>query len=130
MHPGLASVRFVKRPRLAAVCYECVRVLGQLADEEVPKKGQRSVKRGPLVPRQMNANLDTYVVSQEKAKKILSVAMYDHFKRIWSGTNSSDVELQKTNILLLGPTGCGKTCWRRLWPAPWMSPLPYATPPL
>ena len=93
----------------AAVCYECVRVLGQLVDEDVPKKGQQSAKRSPLVPHEINANLDTYVVSQEKAKKILSVAVYNHFKRIWSGTNTSDVELQKTNILLLGPTGCGKT---------------------
>ncbi|MEC9279997.1 MAG: ATP-dependent Clp protease ATP-binding subunit ClpX, partial [Chloroflexota bacterium] len=64
---------------------------------------------GPLVPRKIYSNLDTYVVAQERAKKILSVAVYNHFKRIWNGKNSSDIELQKTNILLMGPTGCGKT---------------------
>jgi len=55
--------------------------------------------------------LDTYVVGQDKAKKVLSVAVYNHYKRIWNGhkRSGSDVELQKTNILLLGPTGCGKT---------------------
>jgi ATP-dependent Clp protease ATP-binding subunit ClpX len=61
------------------------------------------------VPRDIYASLDAYVISQEKAKKILSVAVYNHFKRIWSGDKKSDVELQKTNILLIGPTGCGKT---------------------
>ena len=61
------------------------------------------------MPREIYADLDTYVVSQERAKKILSVAVYNHFKRVWTGNNGSDVELQKTNILLMGPTGCGKT---------------------
>ena len=56
-------------------------------------------------------NLETYVIGQEKAKKVLSVAVYNHFKRIWNGhkRSGSEVELQKTNILLVGPTGCGKT---------------------
>ena len=93
----------------AAVCYDCIRVLGQLVDEEGAQRPQQTKKQSPLVPKEIYANLDTYVVSQEKAKKILSVAVYNHFKRIWSGTKQSDVELQKTNILLIGPTGCGKT---------------------
>jgi len=93
----------------AAVCYDCIRVLGQLVNEESPPEATPSKNHGPLVPREIYANLDTYVVGQERAKKILSVAVYNHFKRIWNGKKKSDVELQKTNILLMGPTGCGKT---------------------
>ena len=93
----------------AAVCYDCIKVLGQLVDEDVPQREEAAEPQGPLVPREIYAHLDTYVVSQEKAKKILSVAVYNHYKRIWSGSKRSDVELQKTNILLIGPTGCGKT---------------------
>ena len=93
----------------ATVCYDCIRVLGQLVNEEASQESPDTNKRSRLVPQEINASLDTYVVSQEKAKKILSVAVYNHFKRIWSGSQQSEVELQKTNILLMGPTGCGKT---------------------
>ena len=93
----------------ASVCYDCIHVLGQLVAEGTPKRSEPSKPRGTLVPRDIYDNLDTYVVSQARAKKILSVAVYNHFKRIWTGNNGSDVELQKTNILLIGPTGCGKT---------------------
>jgi ATP-dependent Clp protease ATP-binding subunit ClpX len=97
----------------AAVCYECIRMLGQLIETEreteKPARPVRSSKESPLVPRQIYANLDAYVVGQEKAKKTLSVAVYNHFKRIWNGASKSGVELQKANILLIGPTGCGKT---------------------
>lgn len=95
--------------RRAAVCYDCIRVLGQLKDEEASEANGRPEKRSPLVPREIYANLETYVVAQERAKKILSVAVYNHFKRIWNGASRSDVEVQKANILLIGPTGCGKT---------------------
>ena len=93
----------------AAVCYDCVQVLNQLVEEEAPKKAVDRGNNGPLVPRKIYSNLETYVIGQERAKKILSVAVYNHFKRIWNGKNLSDIELQKTNILLMGPTGCGKT---------------------
>jgi ATP-dependent Clp protease ATP-binding subunit ClpX len=93
----------------AAVCYDCIQVLGQLVEEEAPKKPVERPDHGPLIPHKIYSNLDTYVVGQERAKKILSVAVYNHFKRIWNGKNSPDIELQKTNILLMGPTGCGKT---------------------
>ena len=93
----------------AAVCYDCIQVLNQLVEEEAPKKAVDLGDDGPLVPRKIYSNLETYVIGQDRAKKILSVAVYNHFKRIWNGKNSSDIELQKTNILMMGPTGCGKT---------------------
>jgi len=93
----------------AAVCYDCIRVLGQLIEEEALPPSPTPELKAPLVPREIYANLDAYVVGQDKAKKILSVAVYNHFKRIWNGANPSDVDLEKANILLLGPTGCGKT---------------------
>ena len=93
----------------AAVCYDCIHVLGQLAEDESPKPAPITDTRAPIVPREIYANLDTYVIGQDRAKKILSVAVYNHFKRIWNGQNKSEVQLQKANILLMGPTGCGKT---------------------
>jgi ATP-dependent Clp protease ATP-binding subunit ClpX len=95
----------------AAVCYDCIRVLGQVVEEENPPPLKKFEPSKPLAPREIYSNLDTYVVGQDKAKKVLSVAVYNHFKRIWNGhqRSGSDVELQKTNILLVGPTGCGKT---------------------
>ena len=93
----------------ATVCYECIKVLGQLIETEQPAPAAPVKREGPLVPRSIYSSLDAYVVGQEKAKKTLSVAVYNHFKRIWNGANKSGVELQKANILLVGPTGCGKT---------------------
>ncbi len=93
----------------AAVCYDCIRVLGELIESEKPAEPTKERQDGPLVPRDICANLDAYVIGQERAKKTLSVAVYNHFKRIWNGSRKSEVELQKSNILLIGPTGCGKT---------------------
>ena len=93
----------------ASVCYECIRVLGELIESEKTPEPAPPEPSAPVVPRQIRADLDTYVVGQEKAKKTLSVAVYNHFKRIWNGAKKSEVELQKANILMIGPTGCGKT---------------------
>ena len=93
----------------ASVCYECIRVLGELVESEKPPEPATPERKAPLVPREIRANLDIYVIGQEKTKKTLSVAVYNHFKRIWNGAKKSEVELQKANILMVGPTGCGKT---------------------
>ena len=92
----------------AAVCYDCVRLLAQVVAEEAGESPAPPPLR-PMAPRDIYANLDDYVVGQERAKKILSVAVYNHFKRIRTGNNDSAIEIQKANILLIGPTGCGKT---------------------
>ena len=93
----------------ASVCYDCIRALGELIEPESPEPPAPSPRDGPLVPREIYANLDAYVIGQEQAKKTLSVAVYNHFKRVWADAGNADVELQKANILLMGPTGCGKT---------------------
>ncbi len=103
-----AEIMFSSRGH-AAVCYDCIRVLAQVVAEEAAIEEQEpppSLRM--MAPRDIYANLDAYVVAQERAKKILSVAVYNHFKRIRTG-DSSGVEIQKANILLIGPTGCGKT---------------------
>ena len=93
----------------ASVCYECIRVLGELIEAEKTPEPAPPERRTPLVPREIRANLGTYVIGQNRTKKTLSVAVYNHFKRILNGTKQSEVELQKANILMVGPTGCGKT---------------------
>ena len=92
----------------AAVCYDCIRVLAHVVAEEASEEFLEPQPFLQLAPREIYANLDSYVVAQERAKKILSVAVYNHFKRIRTAS-SPDVEIQKANILLIGPTGCGKT---------------------
>ena len=93
----------------AAVCFSCVRTLAEVvADEDgLAPPPPPPLRRMP--PREIYANLDAYVIGQERAKKILSVAVYNHYKRIRNGLRPTSVEIQKTNILLIGPTGCGKT---------------------
>lgn len=92
------------------ICNECVELCSSIVedDEEEVEKAEVVVEKVPS-PKDIKAFLDEYVIGQEEAKKSLSVAVYNHYKRINHPTEDNDVEIQKSNILLLGPTGCGKT---------------------
>ena len=92
------------------ICNECVQACSELLRDEIQydEQGNLRVPETLPTPMEIKAFMDHYIVGQEDAKVALSVAVYNHYKRIYYGSNS-DVELQKSNILLIGPTGCGKT---------------------
>ena len=91
------------------VCDECVELCNDIIREEL-QEGSVVGKDSKLpVPREINESLDEYVIGQAPAKKVLSVAVYNHYKRLEAGKKKDDVELTKSNILLIGPTGSGKT---------------------
>src|SRR5216683_1166027 len=90
------------------ICDECIDLCNEIIDEELTTPTQLDLDNLPR-PRDIYAVLNDYVVSQEEAKRTLAVAVYNHYKRVQMGTDEGEVELQKSNILLLGPTGCGKT---------------------
>ena len=89
------------------ICDECIELCNEIIEEELNEASDVDLGNVPK-PREIKAILDQYVIGQELAKKALAVAVYNHYKRINSNVND-DIELQKSNILLLGPTGCGKT---------------------
>jgi len=91
------------------VCDECVELCNDIIREEVQEQASGGVGSKLPTPHEINAILDEYVIGQEQAKKVLSVAVYNHYKRLESGLKRDDVELSKSNILLIGPTGSGKT---------------------
>ncbi|HEX2259375.1 MAG TPA: ATP-dependent Clp protease ATP-binding subunit ClpX [Actinomycetota bacterium] len=91
------------------ICDECIDLCNEIIEEELTETSELKLEELPK-PREIYEFLNDYVVGQDQAKKVLSVAVYNHYKRIQAGTRSDDeVELQKSNIMLLGPTGCGKT---------------------
>ncbi len=89
------------------ICDECIQLCSEIIEEENEKDAAEMDIS--LIPKEINTLLDDYVIEQDAAKRILSVAVYNHYKRLDSNINSGDVEIQKSNILLIGPTGCGKT---------------------
>jgi ATP-dependent Clp protease ATP-binding subunit ClpX len=93
------------------VCDECVELCNDIIREELEERHERTRDKLPK-PQEIKVVLDEYVIGQERAKKVLSVAVYNHYKRLQNRTgerSKDDVELAKSNILLIGPTGCGKT---------------------
>ena len=91
------------------VCDECVDLCNDIIREEIQEKDSESIGRKLPIPEEIKNTLDEYVIGQERAKKVLSVAVYNHYKRLNYEKSSDDVELNKSNILMVGPTGTGKT---------------------
>ena len=90
------------------ICDECIELCTEIVEEELGHEEELDLKDVPK-PREILSTLDQYVIGQDQAKKSLSVAVYNHYKRINSQSKTEDVELQKSNILMVGPTGSGKT---------------------
>ena len=90
------------------ICDECVELCMDIIREETKSAGLKATDGVPT-PKDICAVLDDYVIGQQKAKKVLSVAVHNHYKRLNHSSKTSDIELSKSNILLIGPTGCGKT---------------------
>lgn len=101
--------KLIAGPDGAYICDECIEICAEIMDEELDHEAAADFDGINLLkPKEIKEILDEYVIGQEQAKKVLSVAVYNHYKRVLS-ERSSDVELQKSNILMLGPTGSGKT---------------------
>lgn len=102
--------RLIAGPEGVYICDECVETCAEIVEEEVYQAQDSAVTDdiNLLKPKEIKEFLDSYVIGQDDAKKVLSVAVYNHYKRVLAG-NDLDVELQKSNILMLGPTGSGKT---------------------
>ena len=106
-----AQVRkLIAGPNGVYICDECVDICSEIVEEEfeMEEKDYLEDEINLLKPEEIKAFLDEYVIGQDEAKKVLSVAVYNHYKRILAGKDLG-VDLQKSNILMLGPTGCGKT---------------------
>ena len=107
--------KLIAGPNDVYICDECVEICSDIVEEALEEADVRSREEALddiklLKPAEIKAFLDDYVIGQETAKKVLSVAVYNHYKRIMSGKDNSDgVELQKSNIIMIGPTGSGKT---------------------
>ncbi|MFW6174014.1 MAG: ClpX C4-type zinc finger protein, partial [Elusimicrobiota bacterium] len=117
--------KIVSGPNGINICSECIQVCGYIIKDDKKKKNNEhfSIKNIPI-PEEIKKYLDQYVIGQEKAKKILSVAVYNHYQRIKNNLSRNQVdkkskkiddfvEMEKSNILLLGPSGCGKTLLAR-----------------
>jgi len=105
---GVKEVDKIFSAEDAHICNECIGTCSDIIQKEVIKKEREEFQKGLSIPTQIKDHLDNYVIGQEEAKKVLSVALYSHYKRIDKPVYKN-VEIEKSNILLVGPTGSGKT---------------------
>ena len=112
--PKELAKKLIASPNGVYICDECIDICKEVLENDEAKEEKQAVRL--LKPKEIKAELDKYIVGQEKAKKVLSVAVYNHYKRVnsLSGKKSKDdTEIEKSNVLLLGPTGSGKTLLAR-----------------
>jgi len=102
--------RLIAGPDSTYICDECVHLCNEILAEDVPNSPEEEFFLETIPsPKEIYDRLNEYVVGQDDAKRVLAVAVYNHYKRINARVKTDDVELEKSNILLIGPTGCGKT---------------------
>jgi ATP-dependent Clp protease ATP-binding subunit ClpX len=105
--------KMIAGPAGVYICDECIEICSDILEEEFDQDTEDNAEATPdfklLKPREIKQFLDEYVIGQEVAKKVLSVAVYNHYKRVTAKKEPDDVELQKSNIIMIGPTGSGKT---------------------
>ena len=104
----------VEGPGDVYICGECIELCQSILDQEKRRRGtSKQLFTSIPAPREIVSHLDQYVIGQEHAKRVLAVAVHSHYKRLMLNNEGSDIEVDKSNILLLGPTGCGKTLLAR-----------------
>ncbi|MDE6518599.1 MAG: AAA family ATPase, partial [Acetatifactor sp.] len=104
--------KLIAGPSGVYICDECVDICEDILEEELEEEEETALQEQDiklLKPKEIKTFLDEYVIGQEQAKKVLSVAVYNHYKRVTAPKDLNDVELQKSNIIMIGPTGSGKT---------------------
>ena len=105
--------RLVAGPPDVYICNECVELCNSILDQDAQRTGKPVQIHHVPTPEEIKTGLDDYVIGQDRAKRVLSVAVHNHYKRILHAPESTDVELEKSNVLLIGPTGSGKTLMAR-----------------
>lgn len=106
------GAKIISAPNGIYICDRCINICKEILDEDY-EDNSINLERKHLKPHEIKSKLDEYIIGQESAKKVLSVAVYNHYKRIFNQSKDDDIVLEKSNILMLGPTGSGKTLLAR-----------------